>query len=104
MPSNSGRVSKMPPNIGAFNGEIQSSNNILKKQSLIAYPSVTIDNIQLKSTSSKGPFETYIFDLDGKLIDMQLGEIISLINFHKGIYLLKVKFGNEVEQLRVLKL
>ena len=94
----------LPPNIGAFNGEIQSSYNTLKKQSLIAYPSVTIDNIQLKSNTNKGPFEIYIFDLNGKLIDVQLGEIISLINFQKGIYLLKVKFGNEVEELRVVKL
>ena len=94
----------LPPNIGAFNGEIHSSYNTLKKQSLIAYPSVTIDNIQLKSNTRKGPFETYIFDLNGKLIDVQLGDIVSLINFQKGIYLLKVKFENEVEELRVVKL
>jgi hypothetical protein len=93
-----------PPNIGAFNGENQSSFNSLKKQSLITYPSVTIDNIQLKSNSSNGPFETYIYDLNGKLMGKQLGESISLINFQKGIYLLKVKFGKEVEELRVVKL
>ena len=93
-----------PPNIGAFNGENQSSFNSLKKQSLIAYPSVTIDNIQLKSNSSNGPFETYIFDINGKLIDKQLGKNISLEDFKKGIYLLKVKFGDEVEELRVVKL
>ena len=93
-----------PPNIGAFNGENQSSFNSLKKQSLIAYPSVTIDNIQLKSNSSNGPFETYIFDINGKLIDKQLGKNISLVDFKKGIYLLKVKFGDEVEELRVVKL
>ena len=94
-----------PPNIGAFNGEEnQSSYNTLKKQSLFAYPSVTIDKIQLKSNSNKDPFETYIFDVNGKLIDKQFGETISLINFQKGIYLLKVKFGDEVGELRVVKL
>ncbi|MDG1690224.1 MAG: T9SS type A sorting domain-containing protein, partial [Flavobacteriales bacterium] len=93
-----------PPNIGAFNGENQSSFNSLKKQSLIAYPSVTIDNIQLKSNSSNGPFETYVFDKNGKLIDKQFGVNISLVDFQKGIYILKVKFGDEVEELRVVKL
>ena len=93
-----------PPNIGAFNGNNQSSYNSLKKQSLIAYPSVTIDNIQLKSKSCKGLFDIYIYDVNGKFIAKQLGETISLINFQKGIYLLKVKFGDEVEELRVVKL
>ena len=93
-----------PPNIGAFNGDNMSSYNPLKKQTIIAYPSVTINNIQLKSKSSKGPFETYIYNLNGKLMGKQLGEKISLINFQKGIYLLKVKFGDEVEELRVVKL
>ena len=92
------------PNIGAFNGENQSSYNTLKKQSVIAYPSITIDNIQLKSKSSKGPFETYIYDLNGKLMGKQLGETISLINFQKGIYLLKVKFGKKEEEIRVVKI
>ena len=91
----------MPPNIGHLMEKFKVYYT--KKQSLIAYPSVTIDNIQLKSNTRKGPFETYIFDLNGKLIDVQLGEI-TLINFQKGIYLLKVKYGNEVEELRVVKL
>jgi hypothetical protein len=93
-----------PPNIGAFNGHNISSYNSLEKQTIIAYPSVTFNNIQLKSKSVKGPFETYIYDLNGKLIGKQLGENISLINFQKGIYLLKVKFGKEEEDLRVIKI
>ena len=93
-----------PPNIGAFNGDNISSYNSLKKQTIIVYPSVTINNIQLKSNSSNGPFETYIFDINGKLVGKQLGENISLINFQKGIYLLKVKFGKEEENLRVIKI
>ena len=61
-------------------------------------------HIQLKSKSSKGPFETYIYDLNGKLMGKQLGETISLINFQKGIYLLKVKFGKKEEDIRVVKI
>ena len=92
------------PNIGAYNGENLSGYNTLKEQLIYAYPTATIDYLQLKSKSSKGPFETYIYDVNGKYISNQIGDKISLINFKKGIYLLKVKFGDKVEKLRVIKL
>ena len=92
------------PNIGAYNGESPSGYNTLKEQLIYAYPTATIDYLQLKSKSSKGPFETYIYDINGKYISNQIGDKISLINFKKGIYLLKVKFGDKVEKLRVIKL
>ena len=92
------------PNIGAYNGESLSGYNTLKEQLIYAYPTATIDYLQLKSKSSKGPFETYIYDVNGKYISYQIGDKISLINFKKGIYLLKVKFGDKVEKLRVIKL
>ena len=94
----------LPPNIGAYNGESLSGYNTLKEQLIYAYPTATIDYLQLKSKSSKGPFETYIYDVNGKYISNQIGDKISLINFKKGIYLLKVKFGDKVEKLRVIKL
>ena len=92
------------PNIGAYSGESLSGYNSLKEQLIYAYPTATIDYLQLKSKSSKGPFETYIYDVNGKYISNQIGDKISLINFKKGIYLLKVKFGDKVEKLRVIKL
>ncbi|MEJ6755327.1 MAG: right-handed parallel beta-helix repeat-containing protein [Flavobacteriales bacterium] len=92
------------PNIGAYNGESPSGYNTLKEQLIYAYPTATIDYLQLKSKSSKGPFETYIYDLNGKYISNQIGDKISLINFKKGIYLLKVNYGDKVEELRVIKL
>ena len=92
------------PNIGAYNGESPSGYNTLKEQLIYAYPTATIDYLQLKSKSSKGPFETYIYDVNGKYISNQIGDKISLINLKKGIYLLKVKFGDKVEKLRVIKL
>ena len=92
------------PNIGAYNGESLSGYNTLKEQLIYAYPTATIDYLQLKSKSSKGPFETYIYDLNGKYISNQIGDKISLINFKKGIYLLKVNYGDKVEKLRVIKL
>ena len=92
------------PNIGAYNGESPSGYNTLKEQLIYAYPTATIDYLQLKSKSSKGPFETYIYDLNGKYISNQIGDKISLINLKKGIYLLKVNYGDKVEKLRVIKL
>ena len=92
------------PNIGAYNGESLSGYNTLKEQLIYAYPTATIDYLQLKSKSSKGPFETYIYDVNGKYISNQIGDKISLINFKKGIYLLKVNYGDKVEELRVIKL
>ena len=92
------------PNIGAYNGESPSGYNTLKEQLIYAYPTATIDYLQLKSKSSEGPFETYIYDINGKYISNQIGDKISLINLKKGIYLLKVKFGDKVEKLRVIKL
>jgi hypothetical protein len=92
------------PYIGAYNGESPSGYNTLKEQLIYAYPTATIDYLQLKSKSSEGPFETYIYDINGKYISNQIGDKISLINLKKGIYLLKVKFGDKVEKLRVIKL
>ena len=92
------------PNIGAYSGESLSGYNSLKEQLIYAYPTATIDYLQLKSKSSKGPFETYIYDVNGKYISYQIGDKISLINFKKGIYLLKVNYGDKVEKLRVIKL
>ena len=73
------------PNIGAYNGESPSGYNTLKEQLIYAYPTATIDYLQLKSKSSEGPFETYIYDINGKYISNQIGDKISLTNFKKGI-------------------
>ena len=93
-----------PPSIGAFNEELMNSINFFEDNSLTHFPSPTIDKVHLFFKDYNGLVETDIYDIKGQYIGHCDGEVISLINLKKGIYILKVKLEKEIKELRVLKL
>jgi hypothetical protein len=93
-----------PPSIGAFNEQLLNNINFFEDNSLTHFPSPTIDKVHLFFKDYNGLVETDIYDIKGQYIGHFDGEVISLINLKKGIYILKVKLEKEIKELRVLKL
>jgi hypothetical protein len=65
---------------------------------------MTTDNLRLKIENYYGEIETEIYNLNGNKISKQNGAFISLKKFKKGIYILKINFNGEIENLQVVKL
>ena len=62
------------------------------------------DNLRLKIENYYGEIETEIYNLKGNKISKQNGSFISLKDFKKGIYILRINFNGEIENLKVVKL
>ena len=65
---------------------------------------MTTDNLRLKIDNFDGIIETEIYNLKGNKISKQNGKFISLKDFKKGIYILRINFNGEIENLKVVKL
>ena len=93
-----------PPCIGAFNLMSLNTSNPLRNLKIKAIPSMTTDNLRLKINNYDGIIETEIYNLKGNKISKQNGSSISLKDFKKGIYILRINFNGEIENLKVVKL
>ena len=93
-----------PPCIGAFNLMSLNTSNPLRNLKIKAFPSMTTDNLRLKINNYDGIIETEIYNLKGNKISKQNGSFISLKDFKKGIYILRINFNGEIENLKVVKL
>ena len=93
-----------PPCIGAFNLISLNTPNSIKNLNIKAVPSMTTDNLRLKIENYYGEIETEIYNLKGNKISKQNGAFISLKDFKKGIYILRINFNGEIENLKVVKL
>ncbi len=93
-----------PPTIGAYNGPFLGSCYVKNENSVIAFPSVTKDQLKLVIPNYNESVKTIIFDIKGEYISTQTGEYISLKDFRKGIYILNVTYDSKIERLKVLKL
>ena len=93
-----------PPCIGAFNLISLNTPNSKKNLNIKAVPSMTTDNLRLKIENYYGEIETEIYNIKGNKISKQNGTFISLKDFKKGIYILRINFNGEIENLKVVKL
>jgi hypothetical protein len=81
-----------------------SSTNIKEYQSnLSIYPNPTNNTIQIEIENHNGSFEAHLYDFTGKLLETTNYTSMSLADYPSGIYLLKVAYGDRVEQLKVVK-
>ena len=76
---------------------IENLNNI------VIYPNPTYDEITISFDNFNGNIQTEVFDLIGNRIKVTKETTISLRNYSKGIYILKVAYGDRVEELKVIK-
>ena len=81
-----------------------SSVDIIEiKKILSVNPNPTNENITISINNYNGKINTEVFDLIGNRIKVTKETTISLRNYSKGIYILKVAFGNRVEEFKVIK-
>jgi len=91
------------PDIGAFNLNLLN-NSSNEMRNVVAYPTLTKLNVKLYIDQYSGPIKTDIYNLNGNLISSVKGNSISLENFKKGIYILTIFYGENSEQIKVIKI
>ena len=73
------------------------------KLSFKAFPNPTNNQLQIEIENYNGVFCVQLYDFTGKLIQTTNESFIDLKDHPKGIYLLKVAFGDKIEQIKVVK-
>ena len=76
---------------------IEFSNNIN------VFPNPTNENITISVNNFNGNIQTEVYDLIGNRLQMTNETTISLQDYSRGIYLLKVAYGGRVKELKVIK-
>jgi hypothetical protein len=76
---------------------IEFSNNIN------VFPNPTNDNITVSVNNFNGNIQTEVYDLIGNRLQITNETTISLRDYARGIYLLKVAYGDRVEEVKVIK-
>jgi len=81
-----------------------TTTNIKKYQSNISiYPNPTNNLIKIEIENHNVGFEAELYDFTGKLLETTNSTSLSLADYPTGIYLLKVAYGDRVEQVKVIK-
>ena len=79
------------------------SINEEKLSSLHIYPNPTADQIIIDIKGCNGPLNVEVYDLQGRLLESTKNTKVSLKKHAKGIYVLKVSYGEVTEEIRVLR-
>ena len=80
------------------------TNSIEEYQSnLSIFPNPTNNLIQIEIENYNGSFEAELYDFTGKLLETTNETTISLRDYPKGIYLLKVAYSDRTEEVKVVK-
>jgi hypothetical protein len=82
-------------NVGVL--EEESSSN------LKIHPNPTNTLIKIEIENYNGSFEAKLYDLNGKLLEATNSTNLSLADYSSGVYLLKVVYGDRVEEIKVIK-
>ena len=67
------------------------------------FPNPTKDNINISLDNFNGNIRTEVYDLIGNKLLISTETTISLQDYPRGVFLLKIASGNRVEQVRVIK-
>ena len=70
---------------------------------LVFYPNPTKGNINIMINNFNGNIQTEVFDLIGNRVQVTNETSISLRDYAKGIYILKVAYGDTIEEVKVIK-
>tara|TARA_B110000977_G_C10987415_1_gene458487 strand:- start:58 stop:1005 length:948 start_codon:yes stop_codon:yes gene_type:complete len=93
--------------IGSFSNNCNNSCSPLNIEHHInktsIYPNPTKNIIQIEIENNNGRFKVELYGFTGKLLETTNETTISLRNYSKGIYILKVAYGDRVEEFKVIK-
>jgi hypothetical protein len=67
------------------------------------YPNPTNENITISVNNFNGNIKTEVYDLIGNRLQTTNETTISLRDYSKGIYILKVAYGDRVQEVKVIK-
>ena len=70
---------------------------------LTIYPNPTSDQITIDIKGYNGVVNVKVYDLQGRLLETTTNTIVSLKKHAKGIYVLKVSYGEVTEEVRVVR-
>ena len=87
--------------LGCFNINPNSVQEI--PQSISLYPNPTKENITISIENFNGNIQTEVFDLIGNRLQSTNETSISLEDYARGIYLLKVAYGDRIDEVKVIK-
>ena len=73
------------------------------KRIINIYPNPTNENITISVNNFNGNVQTEVYDLIGNRLQTTNETTISLRDYSKGIYILKVAYGDRVEEVKVIK-
>ena len=73
------------------------------KRKINIYPNPTNENITILVNNFNGNIQTELFDLIGNKLQTTNETTISLRDYSKGIYILKVAYGDRVQEVKVIK-
>ena len=79
------------------------TNLINKRANFFAFPNPTKEDINISTHNYNGNFQAELFDLIGNRLQVTNETAISLRDYSKGIYILKVAYGDRVEEVKVIK-
>jgi hypothetical protein len=81
--------------------------NVIENEALQAgisiYPNPTNENITISIENFNGNIQTEVYDLIGNRLQTTNETTISLQDYARGIYILKVAYGDRVEEIKVIK-
>jgi len=83
---------------GGPNVSIEENNSIID-----IYPNPTKENITININNFSGKIRTEVYDIIGNRLQITNETTISLREYSRGIYLLKVAYGDRVEEVKVIK-
>ncbi|MDB2485021.1 T9SS type A sorting domain-containing protein, partial [bacterium] len=73
------------------------------KNSMLIFPNPTNQNIAISIENFNGNIQTEVYDLLGNKLQTTNETTISLRDYARGIYLLKVAYGDRVDEVKVIK-
>ncbi|MEK9620456.1 MAG: T9SS type A sorting domain-containing protein, partial [Flavobacteriales bacterium] len=78
-----------------------SSNEIFQKKNVEIHPNPTYDLITISNVEGSNKIE--LFSFNGEFLENINGNTVSLRNYPKGIYIIKITFEDRVEEMKVVK-
>ena len=82
---------------------LSNTESISQKSEFTIYPNPTNENITISVNNHNGNINTEVYDIIGNRIQTTNKTTISLRDYSKGIYILKVAYGDRVEEVKVIK-
>lgn len=77
--------------------------NKYEKFTIKTFPNPTKENINISINNYNGDIQTEVFDLIGNKLQTNNETTISLRDYSKGIYILKVAYSDRVQEVKVIK-